>query len=335
MRVRGFISLLGSRALNAPYEWAAWVNWALEAGVSQETVDAIHAGHTPENLTAEESLIARFCTELISGNHRLSSATFQSALDHFGPQGLVELVVTLGYFAMIALPLNAFEIEMTSEQKGMRKAFKPLAVKGKPYADSGAPAPDAWPIAENVVTTPGLSLLSGHQDVAPEHQHFVDRIVLTRGGLSALFQVLLHTPDVANRISNIGAFFLYETVLAPAVRTLTWLIAARELDCNYVWQASAGAARTAGVSEELIAALEKRSPLGGIAGEHAVLFDYCHQVLRGNYHVSDATYHAAVSKFGVSATVQITATLGYIVMISLVANAFDIPAHNDDTRPAL
>ena len=41
IRVRAFISLIGSRALDAPYEWAAWVNWALEAGIPQDTVDAI------------------------------------------------------------------------------------------------------------------------------------------------------------------------------------------------------------------------------------------------------------------------------------------------------
>ena len=112
MRVRGFASLIGSRALNAPYEWAAWVNWALEAGVTQATVDAIREGRPPHDLTAEEALITDFCMQLISGKHRVSDNTFKAALDHFGAQGLVELVVTLGYFAMIALPLNAFEIGM-------------------------------------------------------------------------------------------------------------------------------------------------------------------------------------------------------------------------------
>ena len=52
MRVRGFASLVGSRALDAPYEWAAWVNWALEAGVAQETVDAIRENR-PARLNAE------------------------------------------------------------------------------------------------------------------------------------------------------------------------------------------------------------------------------------------------------------------------------------------
>src|SRR6185503_19418660 len=82
IHVRSFISLIGSRALDAPYEWAAWVNWALEAGVPQETVDAIREGNEPRNLTSEEKLVAEFCTQMISGNHRVSDATFKAALDH-------------------------------------------------------------------------------------------------------------------------------------------------------------------------------------------------------------------------------------------------------------
>lgn len=335
LRVRGFISLVGSRALDAPYEWAAWVNWALEAGVTQDTVDAIREGETPKNLTKEEALIVQFCTEMISGNHRLSNATFQSALDHFGSQGLVELVVTLGYFAMIALPLNAFEIEMTSAQKGMRKPFAPLTIKTAPYTDTSGSQPNLWPITSNVATAFRLPLFNEHQDLAPAHQHFIDRIVLTRGWLSPLFQVLLHTPDVADRISNIGDFFLYETALPPAVKVLTWLITARELDCNYVWISSVGSARASGISNELIDALEHGESLDLVAVEHRVLFDFCHQLLRGNHHVSENTYKKAIDQYGAPLTVQIAATVGYIVMISLLANTFDIPSIDNDSGPML
>lgn len=335
MRVRGFASLVGSRALDAPYEWSAWVNWTLEAGVPQDTVDAICEGRTPPNLTAEEALVADFCTQLISGNHRVSDTTFKSALDHFGTQGLVELVVTLGYFAMIALPLNAFEMEMTPDQTSLRKPFAPLAVSGAPWTDSGVRRPNLPPISGNFAASPRVPLLSGHDDVAPGHQHFLDRIVRTRGWISGVFQVLLHTPDVAERVANIGAFILYETILPPAVRMLTWLIAARELDCNYAWHAGVNATRAAGVGDVLIAGLENGKLPAGVTGEEQALLDFCHQLLRGNHHVDETTYRAAVGHFGVPSTVQIAATTGYIVMMSLVANAFDIVPPGDDSRPAL
>jgi 4-carboxymuconolactone decarboxylase len=335
MRVRGFASLIGSRTLDAPYEWAAWVNWALEAGVPQDTVDAIREGRPPQNLTAEEALVADFCGQLVSGNHRVNAATYSAALEHFGEQGLVELVVTLGYFTMIALPLNAFEIGMTDAQKGLRKPFTPLEIRGNPWTDTGTRRTGLPPIRGNPAATPRIPLLSGHDDVAPEHQHFLDRIVRTRGWISGLFQVLLHTPDVAERMANIGAFFLYETALPPALRALTWIIAARELDCDYSWDAGVSAARAAGLAEALIESLENGNLSSDISEEQKTVFDFCHQLLRGNHHVSKPVYQAAVDRFGVPSTVQISATLGYIAMMSLVANAFDVAPTGNDAKPAL
>lgn len=116
LRVRTFTAIILSRALDATYEWSAWVGWAVKAGVPQATVDAIRERRAPENLTPEDALVLDFCTQLLTGNHRVSDATYKAALEHFGAQGLVELVATLGYFAMIAFPLNAFEIGPSAEQ---------------------------------------------------------------------------------------------------------------------------------------------------------------------------------------------------------------------------
>lgn len=335
LRVRGFIALLGARALDGPYEWAAWVNWAIDAGVPRGTADAIRERRTPSDLTAEESLVADLCMQLISGDHRVRPGTFKAALDHFGVQGLVEVVATLGYFAMIAFPLNAFEMEMSAEQKGNRKPFEPLVVSGRPGTDPAYARQQVPPIARDAGTSPRVPALSSHDDVAPEHQHFLDRIVRTRGWLSPVFQVLLHSPDVAERIANVGEFFLYETAIPPAIRTLTWLIAARELDCAYTWDAAAGAARDSGIADGIIDALEQGEAPAGLTEAQRVLLGFCHQLLRGNHHVPDDSYRAVIAAFGVPAAVQIAGTLGYFVMMGMIANAFDIPLAGDPSRPAL
>jgi 4-carboxymuconolactone decarboxylase len=335
MRVRGFASLIGSRALDAPYEWAAWVNWALEAGVPQKTVDEIRDGISPTNLTAEEKLISAFCSQLISGNHRVNDSTFKAALEHFGNQGLVELVVTLGYFTMIALPLNAFEIGMTDAQKGLRKPFTPLGIIGDPWISSDKDRTVFPQLSSRLPTSARIPLLSAHEDVAPENQHFIDRIIRTRGWISGVFQVLLHSPDTAERIAATGSYFLYETSLAPSLRALTWIIVARELDCNYTWHSGVCAAREAGLSERLISSLENGQTDSEITKDQKTVFDFCYQLLRGNHHVNNEIYQAAIECFGVPATVQISATLGYIAMMSLVANAFEVDFSEDASKPAL
>jgi 4-carboxymuconolactone decarboxylase len=335
IRVRAFISLIGSRALDCPYEWAAWVNWALEAGIPQDTVDAIREGKQPCNLTSEEKLVTQFCTQMISGDHRVSDATFEAALDHFGVQGLVELVVTLAYFAMIALPLNAFEIEMSVAQKAQRKPFAPLEVNGKPWTGSGDRRPSWPPISGGAAPQARVPLLAAHDDLAPEDQHFLDRVIRTRGWISPTFGLLLHTPDVAERIAAIGEFFLYQTMLPPGPKALTWLITARELDCNYTWAAGVAAARAAGLDAQLVETIEQGKLLVRATDEEKVVSDFCFQLLRGNHHVSDATYDVVVSRFGVKKAVQISTAVGYVAMMSLIVNPFEISSAMGETRPAL
>ena len=52
MRVRCFVAAPRLARARRRYEWSAWLNWALEAGMPQDTVDAIRERRTPPDLTA-------------------------------------------------------------------------------------------------------------------------------------------------------------------------------------------------------------------------------------------------------------------------------------------
>src|SRR5262245_5556911 len=212
IRVRTFMAAIGSRTLNAAYEWSAWITWAIDAGVPQETVDAIRERRPLNALTEEDTLVLDFCSQLVSGNHRVSDAVFDKAHRHFGVQPLVELVGTLGYFAMIAYPLNAFEMQMTEAQKKRRRPFEPLPVKPTPAVvqPTGLPAP-----ARSERRQPRVPLITVIENLPAASHHFYDRIVRTRGHIAAPYQVLLHTPDMAERICYVGDFFNFSARLAP------------------------------------------------------------------------------------------------------------------------
>ena len=333
IRDRAFISLVGSRVLESPYEWAAWVNWSLEAGVAQTTVDAIREGR-PLDLDATEKLLNDFCGQLVSSNHRVSEATFGAALQHYGLRGLVELTVTLGYFAMIALPLNAFEMQMTASQLGQRKTFKPLDVRGTPWSEARADR-RSLPSFTDSRSVMRPALIQRHEDLAAADQHFLDRIVRSRGWLSPVFGVLLHTPDVAERIAHIGEYILYQSRLAPENRALAWLLTARDFDAGYTWAAGVSAARACGVDATLIDQVERDDALTMTTTEQRTLATFCRQLLRGNHHVGDSEYAAAIEHFGIPGTVQIAAVAGRIAMMSIIANAFELAPAGDATRPAL
>ncbi len=332
MRVRGFVALIGARTLDGVYEWSAWVNWALEAGVPPSTVDAIREQKPLLDLTADDTLVLDFCAQLATGSHHVSDPTFAAVLDRFGVQGTVELAATLGYFALIAFPLNAFEMEMSAEQLAKRKPFKPLTIAPHPGRVAAGGPTAATPEAGTGGALPRVPRIAKHADMTAANQHYFDRVIRTRGRVSGPFAVLLHGPDVADRVAAVGDYLLYHTVLSPAAKAFTWLVVASEFDCEYEWAFAEHAARKAGIQGAAIDAVRRRDSVAAPGDEQALIADFCHQLLRGNHHVADATYYAVVAQFGVPATVQIAATVGYFVMQACVLNAFEVRPEGDPSE---
>jgi 4-carboxymuconolactone decarboxylase len=97
----------------AKFEFAAHGPMAIAAGVPADTVDAIRLGKDPELSDPADRASYRIARELLN-EHRLSDATFADGKARFGEAALVELVTIIGYYCLISLTLNAFDVELTS-----------------------------------------------------------------------------------------------------------------------------------------------------------------------------------------------------------------------------
>ncbi len=103
------------------FEWHVHAPIALKAGLSQAAVDAIHDGKDPE-LAADEQPIYRFAKELLE-TRLVSPETYRAAVETFGTEAVVELVGILGYYTLISMTINAFEVPVPP---GARDPFEPV-----------------------------------------------------------------------------------------------------------------------------------------------------------------------------------------------------------------
>jgi 4-carboxymuconolactone decarboxylase len=112
-------ALAAARELECKHEWGAHVGHAQKAGISMETVRAIHQRKGPESFPFEEAQIVSYVQELLR-NHRVSEATFQALYARLGERGLVELTATIGYYAMLACTLNALDVVSVSPPENLK-----------------------------------------------------------------------------------------------------------------------------------------------------------------------------------------------------------------------
>ena len=99
-----------ARELDCDFEWGPHVTLAREAGVREEAIQVVANRGALELLGEDEARIVKYGRELLR-DHRVSDETFEAAKTRFGNQGVTELTATMGYYAMLAYGLNAFEVE--------------------------------------------------------------------------------------------------------------------------------------------------------------------------------------------------------------------------------
>jgi 4-carboxymuconolactone decarboxylase len=101
--------IVTARGLRCQYEWYAHSKIAAESGLSAAAIEAIRTDKDPGLTDPKERLVYTFAHELVT-TRRVSDATYDAAIKTFGVSGAVELAGMVGYYSMLAMTLNAHDI---------------------------------------------------------------------------------------------------------------------------------------------------------------------------------------------------------------------------------
>jgi 4-carboxymuconolactone decarboxylase len=110
--------IICGRHWTSHHEWTAHKRMALEAGLDPRTVADI-AARNPDPYLREDCERAVFkVSSVLLAQTKIDAALYAQGIAALGETGMVELVAILGYYCMVALTLNAFEI-------GLPESFAP------------------------------------------------------------------------------------------------------------------------------------------------------------------------------------------------------------------
>lgn len=104
-RLTELVILLVARRWNQEFEWAAHAPIAAGQGLAPGVIDAIAAGRRPAGMAEDEAAVFDFVAEL-DCSQSVSDAAYERAVALFGEAGVVDLVGTMGYYALLAMLMN-------------------------------------------------------------------------------------------------------------------------------------------------------------------------------------------------------------------------------------
>jgi 4-carboxymuconolactone decarboxylase len=115
--LRELAILTTARYWGAEYEWASHAPIAKKEGLSSAVIKAIAENQQPDFSNDDEKIVYNFCRELHE-KHTVSNASYDATTAVLSHEGVVELTVLSGYYTIISMILNTFQV---SAPKGRSK----------------------------------------------------------------------------------------------------------------------------------------------------------------------------------------------------------------------
>jgi 4-carboxymuconolactone decarboxylase len=101
--------LVCARHWTSHHEWTAHKREGLKAGIDPGVIAAIAARHPPALRDASEQAVYDVSRALLATG-RVPQPLYAQGVAALGERGMVELVGILGYYCLVALTLNTFEL---------------------------------------------------------------------------------------------------------------------------------------------------------------------------------------------------------------------------------
>ena len=205
-------------------------------------------------------------------------------------------------------------------------------MKRKTAAASPGHGAGRFPILKPELMTPEQAklvqaLLAGPRGGGDASAEAVSRL-MHRGP----FNAWLRSPELGDRLQELGEYIRFNTSLPLRLNELAILITARHWTSQYEWYAHQQFALKAGLEPKIIADLAQNKRPKNMQDDAAAVYDFCTQLHREKK-VSDAAYRRAVALFGEKGVMDLIGVSGYYTAVSMTLNVAEVPLPAGQKNP--
>jgi 4-carboxymuconolactone decarboxylase len=111
-------ALLAAREFDQQYEWSGHEPAALRAGLEQSVIDVVKFNRDVTGLAEKDATVIRLARALFR-DHKVSSQLWAKMVELFGRQGAIEIVATMGDYAMAGFMLTAVDQQLPPDRKAL------------------------------------------------------------------------------------------------------------------------------------------------------------------------------------------------------------------------
>lgn len=102
--------LVTARVWNSEFEWQAHKAIALSSGITVSVIEAIRDHRVPQFEAEDEAVVHDFALA-VQRDRKVDRALYDRAISVLGAETVVDLTGMLGYYSLISMTINVFEVD--------------------------------------------------------------------------------------------------------------------------------------------------------------------------------------------------------------------------------
>ncbi len=106
--------LVTGRLWKSTFEWQAHVRLAREAGLPDAIIESLRQRETPTFENDEQAVVYDLAMALLV-DRAVTRAMYDRAVGVIGEEGLIDVIATTGFYTMVSMTLNMFDVPGINE----------------------------------------------------------------------------------------------------------------------------------------------------------------------------------------------------------------------------
>lgn len=298
------------------YEWSAHTKIALENGLTKEDIERIAKGSGPGGWSPFDAALMRAAEELYTDIF-ISDETWNALAKRYNTHQLMDVVMTVGGYHMLAMALRSFGVQLEPGATGFpagssgKRGVKPKGTGGVPIR----------------LRTPRIQPVS-EASWSQEERELLLPVRQQRGYILNVYATLACHPAMYRPWLGFARYILRESSLPAREREMLICRIAWLTGGEYEWSAHIRLGKEAGLTDAEIARLAKGPDASGWPPSDAVLVQAVDELYYDAF-ISDATWNTLAKRFDAHQMMDLVFTVGAYKMLAMALNSFGTQLDKD------
>lgn len=292
---------------NAEYEWSAHTRLGRDAGLSEEDMARIEAGPEAPGGREFDRLLLQATDELFMET-MVDDSTWQGLSESYDTHQMMDLVMTVGGYHMLAMALNSFGVQLQEGAAGFPPGERPAAV---PRLRAGTPTR---------LSEPRIAPISP-ESWNEEERQLLEPLLESRGYVPHVYGTLANHPSMYRLWIDFAGQILRRSSLPSREREMlinriAWLASG-----EYEWAAHNPIGRREGLTEEEITGLAAGPEDEVWSPRDRALLRAVDELHRRCF-IENETWQSLSGRFDDRQMIDLVLTVGAYKMLAMALNSF-------------